>query len=171
MPPLHKWEMLGRVVVARLMMEEQQIVIIAMFAYPPSHECRASNEELYAQAFAWARGLRDPVLIAGDYNQVVGTSSTLSLAEANGIYRISPEEATTRSKGGGPSGNLVVDHAFCNHAFLDLAPVVSVDQTRWLSDHYPISSLSVKRLCQQTMSWRWPKPMIWTRTLDAPPRE
>ena len=169
-PTLHKWEMLGRVVVARLVMEEQQIVIIAIYAYPPSHECRHSNEELYAQAFAWARALREPVLIAGDYNQVVSSSQTLSLAETNGVYRISPEMATTRSKWGGPSGNLAIDHAFCNHAFLDLAPEVTVDQTRWLSDHYPIS-LSVKRMGHQTMSWRWPKPMVWSKTLDPPPRE
>ena len=169
-PTLHRWESMGRLTVARLIMGDYNIMIVAMYAYPPSHEDRASNEELYAQAFAWARGLRDPVLIAGDYNQGVHSSPILSLADVNGIYRISPELATTRSKKGGPSGNCAIDHAYCNHAFLDLSPLVQVDHTRWLSDHYPLT-LTMKRMDRQVMSWRWPKPMKWSRTLEPPPRE
>ena len=157
-PDLHRWESQGRLVAARIMMDSEELIVVGIYGFPPSHDNRRMNEDFFAQVFIWARGLRTPVVIAGDFNHTVSTSRTLSLAPTMGLWKVSPNDPTTRSKKGGASTHAAIDHVFGNYRLLDMRPHAHVDTTKWLSDHYPII-LSVDMPKKDLHVWHWPKPM------------
>ena len=158
-PELHSWEMAGRLVVARVLSLSHELMIVAVYGYPPSHACRGKNEDFFSQVFSWARSLRTPVIIAGDYNHTLATSRTLALAPSVGIWKVSPNDPTTRAKGGAAKAiGTAIDHIYGNYRLLDLSPSSWIDKTRWLSDHYPVM-LKIHMHSSLQQVWQWPKPM------------
>ena len=169
-PELHRWESSGRLVVARALSGscDSAVTIVAVYGYPPSHDCRGSNEDFFAQVFSWARSLKTAVIIAGDFNHTLATSRTLALTPSAGIWKISPNSPTTRAKGGAAKAiGAAIDHICGNYRLLDLHPSSWIDRERWLSDHYPVM-LSVELEAKQQQIWQWPKPMTLGPKLDPP---
>ena len=71
---------------------------------------------------------------------------------------MSPNLSTTRKRTGGTSANLALDHILVTHDMLDEGVSSWVDQSRWISDHYPVMA-KWKAALEPTLAWRWPKPM------------
>ena len=157
-PELSEWTDLGRLVCVKIVLSQCDIVIIAVYGFPSSHERYADNEALQAQIVHWAAGLSCAVLIAGDMNSSSASSPLLAMPDRFGLWRVTPEVPTTRDKKGHPSRNLALDHILVNSKMMDLSVQGNVRHDVWVSDHFPVCASWVMP-DESYPTWCWPQPM------------
>ena len=146
------WEGEGRALAGLVTFGQWRCMCVALYGYARSHPKHGMNEAGLLQAALWVEQLTIPVLWGGDLNETCDSSAMVALSKSLNHWRLSCDEATTRTKKGAMASKLV------NGAFLDLGPEVHVRRDLWLSDHYPLQAQwSIPDRCQQV--WNWPKPM------------
>ena len=136
------------------------LVVLCVYGFPESHPNRCMNEEMLIDVFASMATLNMPSVMGGDLNSVHGESLAMVLAEALGIYCVSPtNKPTTRTKEGETSTTKPLDYVFANYQAKDLIQAARVNYAVTLSDHYPIEvRLSVVK--PMFMRVRWPRRTV-----------
>ena len=157
-PVLDKWSSIGRCVAAQFLSKSWTMVCCVVYGFSKVHPQRHQNEILAAEVFHWAAGLTLPVLIGGDFNESLKSSTALSLAESWGLFQISGSMPTTLNKAHRLASTDAIDHVFVNARMRDCSISAAVDTARWVSDHYPIvGSIALPSPSVQVM--HWPSPV------------
>ena len=92
-----------------------------MYGFAKSHEQRHTNETFLAQVLHWASGLSQPVLLGGDLNETVLSSSVLSFLDQWRFVRLNSDKSTTKGKVHAHAQGLPIDHAIVNMKMRDWA--------------------------------------------------
>ena len=157
-PGLQSWVEQGRLVISKLATGTFVCALVCLYGFPQSHERHGDNESLFEAIHSWTMSLRIPVLIAGDWNESRQSSQFLSLCSTIGLFCISPDSPTTRSKKAAVAKSPAIDHILVNQYFLDLRVESCIEYGKWVSDHYPVVA-KWKIHNDSVIAWDWPKPM------------
>ena len=164
-PQLDRWHAMGRVCAAKIVMGSEMVFVVVTYGFAPNHQDRSLNEAMLMQTGLWIAELNAPVLWAGDLNVTVPASPFLALLCTIDLWRIFPDESSTRGKHASSSGKVPIDHVIFNSKCLDLCVSCVFDSIAPLSDHHPcIGSFHVCVQKGMLPSWRWPKPMTIAET-------
>ena len=154
-----RWESLGRVCAAKIILGNFVALVVSIYGFAVSHPMHRLNDVMLKQVFAWIAEQTLPVLLGGDLNTTVGTSDALALATRLGLWRLTKDDPTTKSKISGTPSGPPLDHVFCNSRMIDLQPRAAVAYCIPLSDHYPIVGGWSVHEDLGILTWQWPKEM------------
>ena len=167
-PEIHHWQALGRLVAVRISFQACEVLVLAIYGFPKSHDMYCQNEVMHAQVSSWIAGLNMAMLLAGDYNETTTSAKLLAMPDLVNLWKVSPDTTTTRDKSGQPSKNLAIDHILANSPTLDLQIRCEVRYDLWVTDHYPITA-SWSIVHDTGMTWMWPRPMKLCHKEHDPP--
>ena len=90
------------------------MIEVGIYGYADTHPQRWENEDHLSTIFGWASRLRY-------FNISINNSPSLALCQHLGLWRISPDKPTTRTKSGKMSALQPLDHiiVFCPNARYD----------------------------------------------------
>ena len=154
-----EWECEGRMVAAHLTCRGRGLVLISVYGYPASHQRRSMNDMMLIQLHNWIASLKMPVLVAGDLNTNILSSSYLSLCHAAGIWRISPDVPSTSNRFGGVSEVMPLDHALVNARMLDWGVRADIRHDICISDHFPVVGRWNVPIERELPILKWPAKM------------
>ena len=154
-----RWESLGRVCAAKIVLGNFVALVVSVYGFAVSHPMHRQNDVMLKQVFAWIAGQTLPVLLGGDLNTTVGTSDALALAPRLGLWRLTKDEPTTKSKVTGTPVGPPLDHVYCNNRMIDLQPRAVVAYSIPLSDHFPIVGGWSVHEDMGILTWQWPREM------------
>ena len=157
-PSLARWEHQGRLAIAMLSIHSMSFILISIYGFPPSHDLRESNEEMFKHVLTWMSSLKVPTLCAGDWNASREVSECLTLVNMHDLWILNDAMQPTTTGKTRISGGQAIDHAVVNSQFLDYAIHMQVDYDRPVSDHYPLCGAWTIHH-EPRYIWRWPRPM------------
>ena len=155
---LHSWEANGRMLIGEILLGSfSSFVLVGIYGYAPSHPEVSTNDELLADAFAWAGAQKCCTLVTGDLNTTTTQSMPLASCREFGLHRISPNKPTTGGRNNPTAKTQAIDHMLVNESLLQHMLACDVDYTVAISDHYPLVSTFSFPL-SSFLSWLPPRP-------------
>ena len=156
-PLLDRWVSLGRALAVQAVFDSLPVVICVVYGFSKSHPEHHLNEILCAELMYWLSGLRQPVLLGGDFDESPRTATALALAPTWGLFHLTGEAPTTRGRSSHLASSEPLDHVFANGHMLDCRVHGAPDPTFWISDHLPLVG-SFRAHCSSFQTLHWPKP-------------
>ena len=156
-PGCDRWRSRGRARVAKVCDPSGScIVIIAAYGFPPGHQDRGANEEMFKDLLGTLTSLTCPSILVGDLNSTISDSPTLSLASMIGAVVLSPQGSSTTKRSKGRAKREPIDHVVANKSAVDLITMTRFEHNLVVSDHVPIA-VTVNLPLPSFMRVVWPK--------------
>ena len=152
------------------------IVIIAAYGFPPGHQDRGANEEMFKDLLGALTSLTCPSILVGDLNSTISDSQSLSLASMIGAVVLSPQGSSTTKRSKGRAKREPIDHVIANKPAVDLITLTRFEHNLVVSDHVPIAvTVNLLLPCFNRVVWPKKPPDLpkdpTSRPWDATPED